>query len=125
VLDRGLPDGDGLDWLVELRERGDKTPVLLLTGFGKDDDVELGFDTGCDDYLPKPYTFGVLHKRVLKLLRSAEQVPETITKGSLTLNITSMSAYADGNDLLLTHKEFAILLLLIQNEGKTVSAEHI
>jgi len=50
VLDRGMPDGEGLDFLEELRSRGDKTPVLLLTGFGKDFEVEQGFDAGCDDY---------------------------------------------------------------------------
>ena len=46
VLDRGMPDGDGLVFLRELRESGDKTPVLLLTGFSKDKEIESGFDAG-------------------------------------------------------------------------------
>ena len=125
VLDRGMPDGEGLDFLKELRARGDKTPVLLLTGFGKDFEIEQGFDAGCNDYLPKPYTFGVLHKRLLRLLKSAEEVPQNITKGRLTLKLTSMTAQIDGVDLLLAGKEFPLLLFLAQNEGRVISAQEL
>jgi two-component system response regulator TctD len=125
ILDIGMPDGNGLDFLREIRRQGNKTPVLLLTGFGKDNEIETGFDAGCDDYLPKPYTFGVLHKRLLRLLKSAEEVPEVIEKGALTLKIPSMTALLHGTDLLLTKKEFALLLLFVQNEGGNMNAEDL
>ena len=125
VLDRGMPDGEGLDFLQELRARGDKTPVLLLTGFGKDFEVEQGFDAGCNDYLPKPYTFGVFHKRLLRLLKNAEEVPQVITKGRLTLKLTSMTAHIDGVDLLLAGKEFALLQFFVTNEKRVMNAKYI
>ena len=125
ILDRGMPDGDGLDFLRELRKTGDKTPVLLLTGFGKDEEIEQGFDAGCDDYLPKPYTFGVLHKRLIRLLKNAEQVPEKITYGALTIDILSGQAFIDDDDLHLEQKEFALLLLFIQNKDRVISASFI
>ena len=125
VLDRGLPDGDGLSLLQELREAGNKTPVLLLTGYGKDSEIELGFDTGCDDYLPKPYAFGVLHKRIIRLLKSVEAIPDIITKDRITLKIPSMTVLVDGIDLQLTQKEFALLQYFMQHENQILSSEHI
>lgn len=124
ILDIGMPDGSGLDFLRELRETS-KIPVLLLTGYSETKDIVKGFKGGCNDYLTKPYTFEVLHVRLLRLLQNAEQVPETIAKGSFSLNLTSMIAHQNGEDMLLTQKEFALLLLFLQNEGKTMSAEYI
>jgi len=124
ILDIGMPDGSGLDFLRELRQTS-KVPVLLLTGYNKDDDIVTGFESGCNDYLPKPYTFGVLLVRLQRLLQSAEQMPETIVKGRLTLKITPMIALLDGKDILLTQKEFALLTLFAQNEDKTMSAEYL
>jgi DNA-binding response OmpR family regulator len=124
ILDRGLPDGNGLDFLREFRKTF-QIPVLLLTGFGEAADVMLGFETGCNDYLPKPYTFGVLLVRLTRLLESAEAVPETIIKGLLTLNLKSLSAYINGVNILLTQKEFALLLMFVQNEDRNISAEYL
>ena len=124
ILDIGMPDGNGLDFLREFRQVS-KIPVLLLTGYGEAKDIVAGFKTGCDDYLPKPYTFEVLLVRLTRLLQGAEQVPENIEKGSLTLKITSMTALLRGEDILLTQKEFFLLLLFAQNEDKAMSAEYI
>jgi DNA-binding response OmpR family regulator len=124
VLDIGMPDGSGLDFLREFRQTSN-VPVLLLTGYGKDQDVVKGFENGCDDYLPKPYTFEVLLARLKHLLRTAEQVPELISYGSLTLDINSGRAYHGGWDLSLRQKEFALLLLFVQMGGKAVRGEYI
>ena len=124
ILDVGMPDGSGLDFLREFRQTS-KIPVLMLTGFGEANDVVRGFQTGCDDYLPKPYTFEVLLARLNYLLQRTEQVPEIIEKGPLTIKITSMAALLRGVDLLLTQKEFFLLLLFVQNEDKAMSAEYI
>lgn len=124
VLDIGMPDGNGLDFLRELRQTS-KIPVLMLTGYGENKDVVKGFNSGCDDYLPKPYTFEVLLVRLERLLRSAEQVPETVTKGALKLNVSSLVAYVNDVDILLTQKEFALLMLTLQREGRHLSAEYL
>ncbi len=67
ILDIGLPDGNGLSLLGELRKRGD-IPVLILTGYGQGRDIIRGFQAGCDDYLSKPYLFEDLLLRVRLLL---------------------------------------------------------
>jgi DNA-binding response OmpR family regulator len=129
VLDIMLPDGNGLDFMRELRMRKLKTessvPILLLTGLTTPEDVVRGLSSGGDDYLAKPYDFNVLVARIEALLRRTGRVPETLTKGALQLDIIASRAYLDGNDLLLSPKEFALLLLMAQNEGRLLSAEYL
>jgi len=124
VLDIGMPDGNGLDFLRELR-RTSNLPVLMLTGFGDSEDVVKGFEHGCDDYLPKPYTFEVLHARLQRLLHRAEQLPEMVTRGPLTLNILAKEAFLSGEDLLLQPKIFTLLQYFVQNEGRLLETETI
>ena len=124
VLDIGLPDGSGIVFLTELRKTS-QIPVLLLTGNGKNDDIELGFKNGCNDYLPKPYKFGVLLARLNNMIERVEQIPDKIEKGRLTLKTVPMTVYLNGEDLLLSQKEFSLLLLFVQNENLVLSAEYI
>lgn len=124
VLDIMLPDGSGLDFMRELRQNS-RVPVLLLTGLTTPEDIVRGLNAGGDDYLAKPYDFGVLMARVEALLRRAAHVPEQLTKGRLSLDVTADVATLDGVDLLLTQKEFVLLLLFIQNEGRFISAEYL
>jgi len=124
ILDIGMPDGNGLDFLREFR-KSSKIPVLLLTGFGEDTDIIKGYDNGCNDYLPKPYTFGVLLARLKNLLQSAEQVPERIIRGPLSLDVQCGQAFTNDKDLHLTQKEFFLLLLFIQHEGVAVNADYL
>jgi len=127
ILDIMLPDGSGLDFIKELRNRNEEKdiPVLLLTALGETVDVVKGLDMGGDDYLSKPYDNAVLLARIESLLRRTSRVPKTLTKGPLTLDIIAGRAFVDGHDLLLTQKEFAVLLLLTQNEGRIINAETI
>lgn len=124
VLDIMLPDGSGLDFMVELRKYS-QVPVLLLTGLTTPEDIVRGLTAGGDDYLPKPYDFGVLLARVEALLRRAEQVPECIHKGRICLDITADVATLDGVDLLLSQKEFALLIIFVQNEERFIGAEYL
>jgi DNA-binding response OmpR family regulator len=122
VLDIMLPDGSGLDFIKEIND----IPVLLLTALGDSNDVVKGLKAGGDDYLAKPYDDNVLLARIESLLRRTEsRVPKTLTKGPLSLDTIARRAYIDNNDLLLTHKEFACLLMLAQNEGHIISARVI
>ncbi len=124
VLDIMLPDGSGLDFMAELRQHS-KVPILLLTGLTTPEDVVRGLTSGGDDYLSKPYDFGVLLARVEALLRRAEQIPEKLTRDRLSLDVGAGAATLDGVDLLLTQKEFALLLLFAQNTGRFISAEYL
>jgi DNA-binding response OmpR family regulator len=122
VLDIMVPDGSGLDLIKEIND----IPVLLLTALGEKNDIVKGLKAGGDDYLAKPYDDNVLLARIESLLRRTEsRVPKTLTKGHLLLNTIERRAYIDKNDLLLTHKEFACLLMLAQNEGHIISARTI
>jgi len=138
VLDIMLPDGSGLDFLRELREThkglNSDIPVLLLTALSEYDDVVKGLQIGGDDYLAKPFNNKVLLARMESLLRRSKRVPKIITKDSLVIDIVSGRAFLNGTDgdegnqkkdLLLAQKEFAILLLLVQNEGAKMSADFI
>jgi len=124
VLDIMLPDGSGLDFMREIR-RESNLPILLLTGLTTPDDIIRGLNEGGDDYLTKPYDFGVLLARVEALLRRAGRFPDTVRKGPLQLDIMSGRALMRGEDLLLTHKDFALLLLFTQNEGRAMRAEYL
>ena len=124
VLDVMLPDGNGLNLCEELR-RGSQVPILFLSAKKADDDVVAGFKAGGDDYLTKPFNFGVLVNRVEAILRRHNQVPELLTKGSLTLDVYAKKVKSGGNDLDIKGKEFDVLLLLWQNENKHLTAESI
>ena len=124
VLDIMLPDGSGLDFMAELRQHS-QVPILLLTGLTTPEDIVRGLTAGGDDYLAKPYDFGVLLARVEALLRRAQQVPECIHKGRLRLDVTADVATLDGADLLLSQKEFSLLLIFVQNEKRFISAEYL
>ena len=124
ILDVHMPDGNGLNFLRELRKTS-QVPVLVLTGDSADNDLVKGFASGCDDYVPKPYTFPVLYARIEGLLRRASSVPETIVKNRLSLDVTADVATLDGTNLMLTPKEFALLLIFVQNEGRVYDAEYL
>jgi len=124
ILDIHLPDGNGLDFLRELR-RISNIPVIALTDSKEDIDIVKGFASGCDDYVPKPYAFPVLYARIEGLMRRVSSVPEIIEKGPLRLDVLAGLAFINGADLLLAQKEFSLLLLFVQNEDKTMSAEYL
>jgi len=122
ILDIHLPDGNGLDFLQELRKTS-TIPVIALTNDSKEEDIVKGLESGCDDYVPKPYSFKLLFARIEALLRRSSFL--TLISGSLALDMLSRSAKLDGADLELTAREFDLLLLLMQNMGKTLDAEFI
>lgn len=124
VLDIMLPDGSGLDFLRELCQNTG-IPVLMLTALGSTEDTVRGLSLGADDYLSKPYAYPILAARVETLLRRAQQVPERIHKGRLCLDVTADVATLDGADLLLSQKEFSLLLIFVQNEERFISAEYL
>ncbi|MDR2515276.1 MAG: response regulator transcription factor [Christensenellaceae bacterium] len=130
ILDVMLPDGDGFSLCEELRA-GNDAPVLFLTGRSTPGDKVTGLEAGADYYLTKPYDRQEFLAVVQSLLRRAKLTKErmaeltTLTRGPLTLQIAQSKAFVNGRDAGLTPKEFAVLLLLAQNEGKELTGEEI
>jgi DNA-binding response OmpR family regulator len=126
VLDVMLPDGDGFALCEEFRLESD-APMLFLTGKKEPEDEMAGLTAGGDYYMRKPYERELLLTAIQSLLRRAEQTRQKIaevteiTRGTLTLQIPQGKALVDGRDAELTPKEFAILLMLMQNENKELS----
>ena len=130
ILDVQLPDGNGMELCAELRA-GTDAPILFLTGMAGTSDKVAGLRTGGDYYLTKPYDKDEFLAVVNSLLRRASRTHERLTeaamieKGSLVLMLSDRKAFINERDAGLTPKEFAILALLVQNEGKELSYEQI
>lgn len=122
VLDLGLPDADGLDLLRALRDRGDATPVLILTARGEVSDRVAGLDAGADDYLLKPFAFPELVARVRALLRRGTQaVPPVLRVADLELDAARFRVTRGDVVIPLTAKEFAILECFMRHAGELVT----
>ena len=122
VIDRMLPKRDGLSLIGSLREKGNRTPALILSALGQVDDRIKGLRAGGDDYLPKPYSFAELLARVEALARrSATVVKETVLRvGDLELDLVSRTANRGGEEIDLLPREFQVLEYLVRNQGEVV-----
>jgi len=124
VLDVVLPDGNGFDFIMELRESCDAT-VLFLTAKDERTDKLRGFRAGGNDYITKPYDIDELRERVINFLRLTRRPPPRLKLGVLELDVAASMAFVNGGDLSLSPKEFALLRMFAQNEGTTMSAEYL
>lgn len=126
VLDIMLPDGSGLDFLSEARQMS-TAPILLLTALGSKDSRLAGLRAGADDYIAKPYDLDELLERVAAFIRRKKileaRTQQKLVRGALTLDIVAQRALWAQEDMLLTQKEYALLLLLVQQEGNMVSLD--
>jgi len=125
LLDIMLPDGSGLDFLKDLKQ--DKNiPVLILSALGKIEDKIKGLEAGGNGYLSKPYDNHELLLTIESLLQLKEQMPNTITKGALTLRVNSNQAFVNGVDLRLSKDiEFSLLNIFVKYENKVLSPEFL
>ena len=122
VLDIMLPDADGLALCRQIKARYD-IPILFLSALGENQQIIEGLRAGGDDYLPKPYDIGVLLARVEARLRAAGRKKRFLSHAGLRLDTVKQTAYFADRDLLLTQKEFLILLTLLQNPHRVVGRE--
>lgn len=125
ILDINLPDKSGLDLCCEIREKSDK-PILFLTANDTEQDIIKGFQTGCDDYIPKPFSIEVLKQRVSAVLRRSEIKEENVYKdGTIKINFDKMEVSKNDEVINLTAKQYKLLELLCQNNGKVLKRETI
>jgi len=123
VADRQLPYVDGLAIITALRERSDRTPVLILSALGTVDDRVHGLKAGGDDYLTKPFAFAELLARIEALNRRGAAASETtrLKIADLELDLLARRVARAGRNIELTTKEFQLLEYLVRHAGQTVT----
>ncbi|MBR7620645.1 response regulator transcription factor [Phenylobacterium sp. 20VBR1] len=123
VLDRMVPEIDGLAILRTIRASGVKTPVLLLTAMGGIDDRVEGLEAGADDYLVKPFAFAELLARVNALARRppTQDVQTALTVADLTLDLLKRTVTRGGTRVDLQPREFQLLEYLMRHAGRVVT----
>ena len=126
ILDVGLPDVDGFEVLARLRQRGSRTPVLMLTARTALQDKVKGLDLGADDYLLKPFEPAELEARVRALLRRGQGQPTpALTLGGLVFDRSAGLATLHGRPLELRRREWAVLESLMLRAGQVVTKERL
>jgi DNA-binding response OmpR family regulator len=133
VLDLMLPDGSGLEFCRELRGRGDRTGVLMLTARGDDVDRVVGLEIGADDYLPKPCSPRELIARARAILRrtmspvpgAPELTSGEVRFGPCVVDPAARTLVRDGKSMRLTTAEFAVLYALVSRPGQTLSRNQL
>jgi len=122
LLDLGLPRKSGLEWLRELRKRGDPTPVLVITARDAVADRIAGLDGGADDYLVKPFDLDELAARVRAVLRRhGGRAAPLLQHGELTLDPATRQATWKGQPVTLSAREYALLAALLERPGAILS----
>ncbi len=126
ILDIMLPGMDGFSLCRKLR-KDSAVPVIFLTARGQEEDRLKGYLLGCDDYVVKPFSLAVLYARVRALVKRARGMvlENAMELGGVRLLPDRGIAYAGGEELALTPKEFALLRDLLENRGRTISRERI
>ncbi|HWK50356.1 MAG TPA: response regulator transcription factor [Steroidobacter sp.] len=123
IADRQLPHVDGLTIITTLRERNDRTPVLILSALGTVDDRVHGLKAGGDDYLTKPFAFAELLARIEALSRRGTALAESsrLKVADLELDLLARKVTRAGQNIDLTTKEFQLLEFLMRRPGQVVT----
>ena len=126
LLDLGLPHRDGIDVLRELRKRGDKTPVIILTARDEIQHRIAGLDAGADDYVVKPFDLDEVMARMRSVLRRATgRGDSTIQHGDLRLDLAARTIERNGTPVILSAHEYAVLEALLQRPGAVLSRSQL
>lgn len=123
VLDINLPGMNGFAVCSELRKTAD-TPILIVSARTDKEDKLSGLDLGADDYIEKPYDIDILIAKIKGIFKRRYQ-RSNISASGVTLNLTAKTAEIDGKNVELTAKEFDLLALLIENQGKALKKEYL
>lgn len=129
VLDLMMPELDGLEACMQIREFSD-VPIIMLTAKSDDMDKLMGFEQGADDYLTKPFNILELKARIRALLRRSKLAGEKeksrrISNGYITIDSDERNAYKDGVNVDLTAREFDLIELLMNSPGRVFSRENL
>jgi DNA-binding response OmpR family regulator len=130
ILDRMLPEKDGLEVCRTIRNQNTNIPIIMLTAKGETEDKIAGLDSGADDYITKPFAFGELTARVRALLRRGTNAsPAVLALDDLELNPATRTVTRSNAKITCTAREYALLEYLLRNQGislsKTQILEHV
>lgn len=121
LLDWNMPDGQGDRFCRWIRSEQKKLPIIFLTVRGQVQDIVAGFSDGADDYVVKPFELEVLHSRILALLRRVDQTKETeFSCGNIVVDTEKAAVFCGREEVFLSQQEYQLLLLLMENKGRTV-----
>jgi two-component system OmpR family response regulator len=120
ILDRMLPDGDGLELLRSLRRGGERTPAICLSALDRVDERVAGLRGGADDYLTKPFSFEELLARIESVTRR-QPYADTLTVGELEIDVAGHRVSRSGQPVELTAREFELLCVLAGEAGRVLS----
>ncbi len=131
IIDRMIPEVDGITIIQTLRASGNETPIIILTALDKVEERVKGLKAGADDYLAKPYSFSELQARLDTITRrkSGEKAATVLTCGDLEVDLLSRSVKRAGKVIDLQAREFSLLEYLMRNSGtvvtRTMLLEHV
>lgn len=124
ILDIMMPKLDGLSVLRQLRAKGNRIPVLILTAKGEVDDKVLGLDMGANDYLTKPFSTQELMARIRAMTRSqTAQVSSRLSFGNITLDQATFELASPSGGFRLANKEYQMMEMLMCNPGQLIPSE--
>jgi len=126
ILDVGLPDGNGLALLKEIRSGQSSCSALILSARGEVDDRVTGLNLGADDYLSKPFSFAELLARIRSLTRRQDRVRRTVLESDrIRMDLVTREVTMDGRRVELSQREYALLEYLLQNAGRVLTRTQI
>ena len=125
VLDVMLPGLSGMDVCTQIRDKGLRIPILMLSARNLVKDKVLGLDSGADDYITKPFSFDEFLARVRALLRRRQDTFVELRHSELRIDTLSHRVYVKEREVPLRPKEYAILLYILKNKGRVVSRTQI
>lgn len=126
LLDWNMPDGQGDRFCRWVRSEWKQLPIIFLTVRDDAKDIVAGFSDGADDYVVKPFELEVLHSRILALLRRANQVKETrLYCDNILIDTEKIAVFCNQEEVVLSQPEYQLLLLLMENKGKTLMREKL
>jgi len=127
LLDVNVPNGNGFEFLGELSEVGNKTPAIFITSLDDPQDMQIGFDKGCDDYIKKPFELKELEIRInnIKRIYKIEDSAILTINEHLSFDTNSYLLIKDDDQIQLPKKEALILMYFAKNKNKTISTEEL
>ena len=121
ILDIMIPGINGIDLCKEIRQKKIQTPILMLTAKDSVKDKVAGLDSGADDYLTKPFSFQEFIARIRALLRRKQEPLMELRHQNLRIDVLSHRVFANEKEVILSPKEYAILVYLMRNPGRVLS----
>lgn len=124
LLDINLPDGSGMDFLMEIREKS-SIPILMLTGNKMEMDIVTGLELGDNDYITKPFSLMVLRARISVWFREEMSRSQVFSADGFFFDFSNMEFSRDGESIELSKTEQKLLLCLVENRGKNISRSRL